>query len=102
MPVKLTNHTAAVLTSAKAIAEAMNALFDADNLAVDHLSDTYEDGEAWDGDTLDEVYNLARETNETLFHATNEICKPLGFAIKFNRLYPRYEIVEIQMPQEQS
>ena len=66
MPVKLTNHTAAVLTSAKAIAEAMNALFDADNLAVDHLSDTYEDGEAWDGDTLDEVYNLARETNETL------------------------------------
>ena len=84
------------------IAEAMNALFDADNLAVDHLSDTYEDGEAWDGDTLDEVYNLARETNETLFHATNEICKPLGFAIKFNRLYPRYEIVEIQMPQEQS
>lgn len=102
MPVKLTDHTAAVLRSTKEIAEGMNALFDADNLAVGYLSDTHEDSEDWDGDPLDEVYNLAREANENLFHSTNEICKPLGFAIRFNRLYPRYEVVEIPTTQEQN
>jgi len=93
---KMTDENRAAVQVVRRMCDALNALHHAADMAADWLLENTLEGDQWDGLPCDDLRTVALEKVDDLFNETNDVARPLGFVVTFNRLTASYDVAEIK------